>query len=93
MKVKDYIIIGLLVLGVIQGFFSTPEGISEEEHAFRVRIHDLNQENQELLDKNKKLEDKLILFEDEIIKNDSIIHNSTTQQLDSMFTDYFSSRR
>ena len=85
------VLIGILIV-ICQGFFSFPEGMSEEEHAFKVRIHDLNQENQQLLDKNNKLEDKLILFEDEIIKNDSIIHNSTTEQLDSMFTDYFTSR-
>ena len=85
------VLIGILIV-ICQGFFSTPEGISEEEHTFRVAIHDLNQKNQKLLDVNKKLEIQLKSFEDEIIKNDSIIHNSTTEQLDSMFTDYFARR-
>jgi hypothetical protein len=82
----------ILVIIMCQGFFSSPVGISEEEHAFRVAIHDLNQKNQDLLDVNKNLEIQLKSFEDEIIKNDSIIHNSTTEQLDSMFTDYFTRR-
>jgi len=85
------VLIGIAII-IIQGLFKTPEGMSEEEHAFRVAIHDLNQKNQDLLDVNKNLEIQLKSFEDEIIKNDSIIHNSTTEQLDSMFTDYFTRR-
>jgi|TARA_Y100000310_G_scaffold167497_1_gene167269 hypothetical protein len=75
-----------------QGFFSSPSGISEEEHAFKVAIHDLNQKNLALLEVNKQLENHIKSFEDEILKNDSIIHNSTTEQLDSMYTDYFRRR-
>lgn len=88
-KPLTYIIIGLLILIIAQGFFTTPEGITPEEELYRLKIHDLNQEKAELQLENLKLHTKLNDFENEILKNDSIIDNSTTEQLDSMFTDYF----
>lgn len=88
-KYFNYIVLGLIVIVIVQGFFTVPSGMSEEEHAYKLKIHDLKQERAELLNKNTELEEKLNSFEDEILKNDSIIDNATSTQLDSMFTDYF----
>jgi len=88
-KYFNYIAVGLLAIILVQGFFVTPSGMSEEEHLYKLQIHDLKQEKDSLLSKNTELEAQLISFEDDILKNDSIIDNATSTQLDSMFTDYF----
>ena len=88
-KYLNYIVIGLLVLIAFQGFFNTYDGITPEEEVYRLKIHDLNKEKAKLLHDNKRLNNKLKHFENEILKNDSIIDNSTSEQLDSMFTNYF----
>jgi len=88
-KYFNIIVVVLLVLVLIQGFFSPIEGITPEEEIYRLKIHDLNQEKAQLQAENNELHSQLKNFEDEIIKNDSIIHNSSVEQLDSMFTDYF----
>lgn len=86
---KENIIILLLVVVVFQGILSTPKGISEAEQAYRVRIHDLRQEKALLMQENNNLEIKINSFENEILKNDSIVSGYTTNQLDSAFADYF----
>jgi hypothetical protein len=88
-KLFTYIIVGLLILILLQGFFTPLDGITPEEEIYRLKIHDLNQDNAKLEYENMKLHTQLNNFEDEILKNDSIIDNSSVEQLDSMFTDYF----
>lgn len=88
-KYFPYIVIGLLVLIACQSFFNTYDGITPEEEVYRLKIHDLNKEKTKLLHDNKRLNNKLKHFENEVLKNDSIIDNSTSEQLDSMFTNYF----
>ena len=85
----QYIIIGLLVLIFVQGFFSVPEGISESELEYRLEVQRLNDDKQRLLKKNYELENKINSFKDEIIKNDSITDNYSKPQLDSFLTNYF----
>jgi hypothetical protein len=88
-KNSTYILIGLLLIVIFQGFFEAPKGISPEEELYRLKIHDLGQEKLILIKQNDSLNNKLNSFENEILKNDSIIDNSTNEQLDSMFTEYF----
>ena len=66
-----------------------PQGMSQEYHEYQLKIHDLEQEKAELAKENKKYEDQIENFKNEILKNDSIIDNANIIQLDSMFTNYF----
>lgn len=92
MKIKiEYIILILLFLMVINSAVSwfVPVGMSNEEHALKLKLNDLEQEKVVLKKKNNQLEFKIKSFEYEILKNDSIIDNANIYQLDSMFTNYF----
>ena len=90
MKVKIYyIIIGLLVIIFIQGFFSVPKGITEEEELYRLKIHDLNQEKVIQLEIINNLQNKINSFKDEKNKIDSITDGYSNNQLDSFYTDFF----
>ncbi len=85
----EYIVIGLILIVFVQGFFSTPQGISEEEEMYRLKIHDLNQEKAELLKQNNELEIKINSFKNEYNKIDSITNDYTNLQVDSFFTEFF----
>ena len=85
----EYIVIGLILIVFVQGFFSVPEGISESELQYQLEVQRLNDEKQLLLKKNNELENKINSFKDEIIKNDSITDNYSKPQLDSFLTNYF----
>lgn len=90
---KNIVTILLIIVLIVQVggmFFSVPEGMSEEEYLYRIKVHDLNQEKAELLKINNKLEYKIKTFKDEILKNDSIVGSYSNEQLDSAFSDYFS---
>ena len=82
-------VLSILLVIFVQGFFKGTEGISPEEEVYRLKIHDLNQEKTELLNNIHHLENNLKSFEHEILENDSIIDNSSHDQLDSLFLDYF----
>ena len=85
----NYIILVLLIIIVFLQFFKTPEGISESEMTYRLKVHDLTQQKILLLKENSKLESKLNYFKDEIILNNASVDSSIIEQLDSMFTAYF----
>lgn len=91
----NYIVIGLLVLVFLQGFFHSPEGITENEHRLMLKIHDQSQEI--ILQKKLRNQDKLKikLFKDEIIKikNSPVIDTASIGELNNMLTDYLDSRR
>ena len=76
------LILGLLVMFLIP----SNEEINIETE---IRLHDIEQEKALLEKKNNQLQFKINLFENEVLKNDSIIDNSTTEQLDSLFINYF----
>ena len=88
-KYFNYIVIGLLIILFVQGFFKPIEGVSEEEVLYRIKVNELTNKNIELLTKNNDLELKLNSFENDILKNDSIVSSYSTNQLDSAFADYF----
>jgi len=90
MKINiNHIIVGLLVIIFIQGFFKGQEGISEEEELYRIKIHDLNQDKTILLNDINKLESKINKFKDEKSKIDSITDNYSNNQIDSFYTEFF----
>ena len=89
MKYALPILLVILVVTNLMSIFDS-DGISQEEHDLKVKLHDLEQENSILETKNNHYETQIKTFEDEILKSDSIIDNSTSEQLDSLFTDYFS---
>ena len=76
-----YIIIIAFLVGIIIYQFVTVPDFSEIE-----------QEKNLLLKQNNQLQFKIISFEKEIIKNDSIIDHSTIHEIDSLFADYFKSK-
>ncbi len=86
------IILALLIVLVINNFIGwfIPKGMTNEEHELQLKLHDLKNANFVLQESNERLQSKINTFKDEILKNDSIIDNSNINELDSMFTDYFS---
>ena len=54
-----------------------------------IKLHDIERQRELLEKQNHQLNYKIKLFENEILKNDSVIDNSTHEQLDSLFLDYF----
>ena len=52
-------------------------------------IEELEQEKNLLKKQNNQLQYKILSFEKEIIKNDSIIDNASFNVVDSLFADYF----
>lgn len=94
MKYSNYIIPGLLILLLAINVFGlfTKNGMSEDEYVLKVRLHDLQQEKVVLLKQNQQYEFKIKSFENEILKNDSVIDNATVDQLDSLFSNYFDKR-
>lgn len=92
-KYFEYIVVGLLIVLLLQGLFSVPEGVSDAEVEYRIEIDRLKNKNIELLNKNNELENNIKRFQNEVIKNDSIIDNADNKQLDSLLTEFFSKRR
>jgi uncharacterized ion transporter superfamily protein YfcC len=82
------ILLAVLVLNSVIGWF-IPQGMTNEEHELKLKLHDLEIEKAVLEDHNDRLEFKIKGFKDEIIKNDSVVDNATNEQLDSLFSDYF----
>lgn len=93
-KIKEYIMPTLFSLLLVVNLFGlfVPQGMSEDEHLLKLKMHDLEQEKVLLLKQNQQYEYKIKSFENEILKNDSVIDNATTDQLDSLFSDYFGKR-
>jgi len=90
MKINiNHIILGLLVIIFIQGFLKAPEGISEEEEIYRIKIHDLNQEKVALKIEIVKRDSQINTFKNERTKIDSIVDGYSVNQLDSFYTDFF----
>lgn len=91
----QYIIIGLLVLIFIQGFFKSPEGVSEEEVAYRIRIHELNKEKHQDLERINELQNKNKVYENlyDSLQNDNSIDTATANELQSALSRYANSRR
>lgn len=87
----EKIIVILLAVLVLNSFISwfIPQGMTNEEHELKLKLHDLEIEKAVLEDHNDRLEFKIKGFKDEIIKNDSVVDNATNEQLDSLFSDYF----
>ena len=82
------VLLSVLVLNSVIGWF-IPQGMTNEEHELKLKLHDLEIEKAVLEDHNDRLEFKIKGFKDEIIKNDSVVDNATNEQLDSLFSDYF----
>jgi len=91
---KDNIIIAGLVLLLLNGVFGwfSKTGWSDEDVELKIKLHDLEQKNISLEKENNTYELKIKNFKDEYSKIDSITNNSTPEQLDSLFSDYFSTR-
>ncbi len=87
----EKIVVILLAVLVLNSFISwfIPQGMTNEEHELKLKLHDLEIEKAVLEDHNDRLEFKIKGFKDEIIKNDSVVDNATNEQLDSLFSDYF----
>ena len=88
LKYATPILLALIFSSELIGIFA-PQGMSQEDHEYQLRIHDLEQEKAEIAKENKKYEEQIENFKNEILKNDSIIDSANISQLDSMFTNYF----
>jgi len=94
-KAFKYIVLGLLCIVVIQGFFKTPDGIMPEEEAYRLKIHDLNQELTELkkIDYEKEELINQFITKYDSIKGSSVNDTSTINELGGFFREYVNNRR
>jgi len=91
-KIYKYSIQILLVILIISNLlvlFSGSDRITEKEQELNIKIYDLQRKNKENKEKIYKYELNIKIFKNEILKNDSIIDNSSINELDSMFSDYF----
>ena len=89
MKYLPYIIIALLVLNLLQGFFSTPKGISESEMTYRLKVQRLNDDKVALFKANNKLESKLNYFKDEIIEKNNGVDSLDIFTISIMFANRY----
>ena len=94
-KSFKYIVLGLLAIVVLQGFFKSPDGITPGEEAYRLRIHDLNQEIVEHKRIDNEKDDLINAFIEKYdsIKGSHINDTSNVTELGLFFKDYVSSRR
>ena len=91
----EYIILSLVLVVLIQGFLKAPEGISEEEELYRIKIHDLNQDKKNDLFIINELTNKNNIYENfyDSLKNDNSINDATVNELKSALSNYANSRR
>ena len=83
-KYFEYIVIGLILLVFVQGFFSVPEGISETELMYQLEVQRLNNDKMTLI---KKYNDLKILYnetQNEITSDSSVIWKSNRRFNDSI---------
>lgn len=85
-KAIPYIIVGLLLLNLVQGWFNgkMPDDYTDT----KIELHDLQQNYDLEVKKNQLLEVKLNTVTNEMFKKDTIIGGYTKPQLDSFFTDF-----
>lgn len=88
-KYLPYIIVSLLLLNILQGFFSTPKGISESEMAYRLKIQQLSDEKVAIIKENNRLELKLNFYKDELIKKNNGVDSLDINELNTMFTNRY----
>ena len=87
LKYATPILLALILTSELIGILA-PQGMSQEDHEYQVKIHDLEQEKEELKKDNEKKDEKLNQFINEKTKIDSITDGYNTNQLDSFFTDF-----
>ena len=83
-KYFNYIVLGLLVIIFIQGFLKAPEGISEEEEMYRIKIHDLNQEKIILLQKIDTLKNQYEVIKKNVSADSLFIWTADRSTRDSI---------
>lgn len=88
-KYFEYIVLVLLAIVVLQGLFSTPNGITPEEELYRLKIHDLTQEKIILINENDSLNNKLDKLKNNYHEVDSITADYNNMQVDSFFSNFF----
>ena len=95
MKYFNQIALGLLIIIIVQGFFTVPNGISEEEALYMLEVQRLNSEKTVLLKEINYYERTINDFQNQFdsIKNDNSIDTATISQLNDLFTDYLNKRR
>ena len=94
-KYFNYIVIGLLLILFIQGFFKITEGISEEEVLYRIEINELNNHkinSNKLIDSLKNTNTIYENFYDSL-ENDNSIDSVKSNQLRINLSNYANSRR
>jgi hypothetical protein len=94
-KYLPHILITAFVILFVQGFFKGPEGMSEEEHLYKVKIHDLNQEKIESMKAIEELQKKNQIYENfyDSLEADNSLDTATANELRSKLSDYAKSRR
>lgn len=94
-KYFSKIVVGLLVVLLIQGFFETPSGISQEEEAYRLKIHDLSQEKLIQLNKINVLTNENQIYENfyDSLEADHSLDTVKSNQLRINLSNYANSRR
>ena len=89
MKKLDLIallLLGIIALSLILSLFkstsTTIEGYTQQEVDYLLEIQSLKNDK-------KYLKYEIERFKDKIIIDSAFVHNATTDQIDSLFTDYF----
>ncbi len=83
---KENIILLLIAATLITRIieWSTPKGMSDEEHKARVRYEILKAKNEDLLKENKKLEKNYEVIEEHITKDSLNVWNADRARRDSL---------
>ena len=85
-KYFSYIVIGLLIVIMGQGFLNNNDS---NDDLYKERIAQYQKEKIEDLQKIDSLDNKLNIFKHEVHKIDSITSNYSNTQIDSFYTDFF----
>lgn len=90
MKYFNYIVLGLLVVIILQGFFTVPKEVSEEEVLYRIALDSLKDERIKDLTIINELENKNRIYENfyDSLKNDNSIDTFTANQLQFSLSNY-----
>jgi len=83
-KYFEYIVIVLILIVIVQGFFTVPSGVSEEEEIYRIKIHDLNKDKLHLKTKIDSIEKRYENYETKVTSDSTIIWNSDREYRDSI---------
>jgi uncharacterized protein YlxW (UPF0749 family) len=88
MKIKDWIILGVLVALFAYVVFK-PTGPTEKEIEYAIQVHDLERELIETQKKNEELENTIYDLNEQLIDDSTYVASTSRPEVDSLFTEYF----